>query len=418
MKTIFTSLSPNAQADDILLSLALLAAPPLWQTGKHIARLEREFQKFLGAAYVFSFDSGRTSLFTILTSLNLEAGSEVLLQAYTCVAVPDPVLWTGLTPVFVDIDGDTLNMSPADLEKKITSRSKVLIIQHTFGFPANIDELMRVAKSRGLFVIEDCAHALGATYNNKPVGSFGDAAFFSFGRDKVISSTFGGIAVIKDKKIADNAKRLYASYKFPKRGWTLKQLLHPILMGLVKLTFNVLGVGRALLYFSKVGHLMVPAVYPQEKTGGRPPSVGHRLTNALAIIAFHQFKKLAIFSAHRQQIAKSYEVGLHKIINQRSLSNTKSIYLRYVIRHSRRDEIIKKAKRQGIFLGDWYTTGVAPAGVDYAKIKYNPALCPNAETAAAESVNLPTDIHISEQDAQRIIKFLHLCHCEGTPAAI
>ena len=206
MKPIFTSLTPNAQAGDIFLNLFLLTSPGLWQRGKSITELEDEFRKFLGTEYVFSFDSGRTSLFSILKALHLEQGSEVLLQSYTCVAVPDPVLWAGLTPVYVDIEKETLNMSAADLEKKITFKSKVLIIQHTFGFPADIEKLIQIAKSKGLFVIEDCAHALGATYSSssspeasKPVGSFGDAAFFSFGRDKAISSTFGSVVVTKNK---------------------------------------------------------------------------------------------------------------------------------------------------------------------------------------------------------------------------
>ena len=82
------------------------------------------------------------------------------------------------------------------------------------------------------------------------------------------------------------------------------------------------------------------------------------------------------------------------------------IYLRYVIRHPKRDEILAAAKKQNIHFGDWYSTGVAPVDVDYASIKYDPKTCPNAELAASQTLNLPTDIHITEADAERIIKFL------------
>ena len=117
-------------------------------------------------------------------------GDEVLVQAFTCVAVPNSVLWAQATPVYADIDA-TLNIDPIDVEKKITNRTKAIIVQHTFGIPADMDALVALAKKHNILLIEDCAHSLGATYKGKKVGTFGDAAFFSFGRDKVVSSVFG-----------------------------------------------------------------------------------------------------------------------------------------------------------------------------------------------------------------------------------
>lgn len=406
MKPIFTGLTPNAQTDDIIVNLLLLTAPALWQKGKSIAELEHAFRNFFGHEYVFSFDSGRTSLFSILKSLHLPSDAEVLLQAYTCVAVPDPVLWAGLIPIFVDIEKDTLNMSPEDLEKKITSKSKVLIIQHTFGFPADIEKLMAIAKTHNLFVIEDCAHALGATYQGKQVGTFGDAAFFSFGRDKVISSTFGAVAITRNKEVAINLRHIEQSFTFPRRAWIVKQLAHPSIMAKGKMFYNILSLGKIHIYLAKKLGLTTPAVYPQEKTGGKPPFVFRRLANALAAVAFKQFRKLDTLNAHRRKIAILYEVGLPTMAKQRALPDTEPIYLRYVIMHPKRDEIMAEAKKQNIFLGDWYTTAIAPVGVDYDAIKYNPSSCPNAEQAARETLNLPTDIHITEKDAQRIITFL------------
>lgn len=405
MRPIFTSLTPNAQADDILLNFILLTAPNLWKRGKSVSELEHAFRKLLDTDYVFSFDSGRTSLFAILRALHLKEGDEVLVQAYTCVAVPDPVLWAGLTPIYVDIETETLNMSADDLEKKITPKSKVLIIQHTFGFPADVEKLLAVAKKHNLFVIEDCAHALGATYKGRPVGSFGDAAFFSLGRDKVISSTFGGIVATKNKEVAVNLRHLENSFKLPSAGWIAKQLLHPVMMAKVKFNFRF-DLGKIHMYLLKKLRLTSPAVYPQERAGGRPPFVFRRLANALAAAGHKQFCKLETFNAHRRQIAKLYEVGLPTFSSQQLVASSQPIYLRYVIRHTKRDEIIAAAKKENIFLGDWYTTAIAPTGVDYQAIKYNPATCPNAEAAARETLNLPTDIHITEKDAQRIITFL------------
>ncbi len=408
MKPIFTSLTPNAQASDVWFALAALTAPGSWIRGKSIAELENTLAKFLGLAHVYTFDSGRTGLYAILKALNLQAGDEVLLQAYTCVAVPDPVLWAGAKPIYVDCEAETLTMSAADLEKKITPKSKVLIIQHTFGFPADLEKLMKIAKEHKLFVIEDCAHALGATYQGKQVGTFGDASFFSFGRDKVISCTFGGAVATGNTEFATKLERFANSLPYPGVGWIARQLLHPAIIGLSKSLFNILWLGKMLLYLSKVAGLTPLAVYAAEKKGGRPPFAFHRLANALASAAGRQLERLKKFNQHRVQIAQSYEVGLRKIPfgRQRALPGSAPIYLRYTIRHPKAAEILATAKKKNIFLGDWYTTAVAPTGVSYQAIGYDPKTCPNAEGAAAQSLNLPTDIHITEKEVERIINFI------------
>ena len=166
-----------------------------------IKELENVFREYQNSKYAFSFNSGRSALFTIINALDIKEGDEVLVQAFTCNAVPNPVLWAGGIPIYVDVD-DTLNIDPEDFERKITGRSRVVVIQHTFGVPAQIDKILEIAKRHNLIVIEDCAHALGATHNGKLVGTFGDIAFFSVGRDKVISSVWGGMITTNDEGLA------------------------------------------------------------------------------------------------------------------------------------------------------------------------------------------------------------------------
>src|SRR3989344_1264326 len=139
-KPISISLSPNVQKDDVFLALKLLFRPWKWKKGDGIKKLEEEFKKYLGVKYAFSFNSGRSSLFAILQSLNLNKGDDVLLQVFTCNAVPNPILWAGLNPVYVDC-GDDFNVDIEDLKSKIISGVKVLIVQHTFGLPVNMDEV-------------------------------------------------------------------------------------------------------------------------------------------------------------------------------------------------------------------------------------------------------------------------------------
>src|SRR3989338_4102931 len=134
---ISISLSPNTQKDDILLALKVLFQPWKWKRGIDIEKFEGKLSQVLGIKNVVSFNSGRSSLLAIFDALNFEKGSEILLQAFTCNAVPNPVIWSGLRPVFVDCSAD-YNIDITDLERKITPLSRAVIIQHTFGIPADI----------------------------------------------------------------------------------------------------------------------------------------------------------------------------------------------------------------------------------------------------------------------------------------
>src|SRR3989344_4072533 len=158
-KPISISLSPNVQKDDVALAWKLLFQPWKWAGHKSapaVKQLEDEFKKYLGVKYAFSFNSGRSSLYAILKALNLPQGSDVLLQAFTCNAVPNPVLWAGFNPVYVDCNDD-FNGRFENVE------GKTIIVQHTFGLP-NITPLQTgVCK----YVVEDCAHALGAQINGR-----------------------------------------------------------------------------------------------------------------------------------------------------------------------------------------------------------------------------------------------------------
>ncbi|KKU80518.1 MAG: DegT/DnrJ/EryC1/StrS aminotransferase, partial [Candidatus Gottesmanbacteria bacterium GW2011_GWA1_47_8] len=190
---ISASLSPNTEPDDVWLAIQTLFSPWKWQNGEALLRVRQWF-----GGEITLFSSGRVSLFAILKSFEIGTGDEVIIQAFTCVAVPNSVLWSGATPVYVDID-DTCNIDPQNVEKKITNKTKAIIIQHTFGIPADLVELAKIAKKHGLLIIEDFAHSLGLHIS-------GDAAFFSFGRDKVISSVWGGGAVINSKYQMANDK--------------------------------------------------------------------------------------------------------------------------------------------------------------------------------------------------------------------
>ena len=404
LRPISISLSPNVQRDDVWLTLKsvlkILATPRAIPSA--VANLENAFKEYLGAKYAFSFNSGRSALYTIMKALDIKEGDEVLLQAFTCNAVPNPVLWAGGKPVYVDVDS-TLNVDPSDLEKKISDKSRAIIVQHTLGVPAQIDKILEIARRHNLIVIEDCAHALGAKYNGTLVGTFGDIAFFSFGRDKVISSVWGGMVTTNSENLASKIREIYKDLPKPSRSWTLKQLLHPLLFSVIIPTYYIFG--KYLLAFLRIVRGVGLAVSKIERMGEQPTMFPARMPDALAELALHQFGKLEKYNTHRKEIAELYFENINPAYARLPARYEGAIYLRFNIRHPNAKEVIQDAKRKHILLGDWYKNIIDPIGTDFSKMHYTPDSCPNAERAAREIINLPTHINISSKNAKRIVQY-------------
>ena len=406
IRPISISLSPNTEADDVWAAFLLYVQPWRWKRGKAIEEFEQEFGDYLGVSHAVSFNSGRSAFLATLESLGLQKGDEVLLQAFTCNAVPNPVLWGGLRPVYVDCKDD-YNIDAADLEKKITQRSKVVVIQHTFGLPADIEKIQEICTKHNLILLEDCAHALGAEYKGKKVGTFGKASFFSFSRDKVISSVYGGMTVTNDVELTEKLRSYQKSVGYPSFLWIKQQVLHPWLMNLLILpTYRIFG--KYLLIVAQWIHMLSKAVHKKEKRGERPGYFPKALPNALAILAGKQLQKLDRFNSHRRQIAALYAKELSN--TNYKLQDTKyqegNIFLRFPIQHPKAHEIIKKSWSKNLLLGDWYITPIAPYDTHIEKIGYQWGSCPKAEELAKTTLNLPTHIRIAEKEARKIIQFL------------
>ena len=404
-KTIAISLSPNTTSQDTLLALKLICSPGKWQTGERIEELERQVAAYIGTDYAFSLDSGRSSLYLTLKAMGIGPGDEVLLQAYTCVAVPNAVVWCGATPRYVDIDPVTLNMDPEDLQAKISSKPRAIIVQHTFGRPAPMDEICSIARQRGVRVIEDCAHAIGATYQSKRVGCFGDAAIFSFGRDKVISSVSGGMVVINDPALAMNLTAIHDQLPFPSASWIFQQLFHPIAFAGILSWYDVMKVGKtALVGFQKMG-LLSRAVVKEELGGCMPPSMPTRMPAAVASMALSQFSRLEDFNQNRQRLAGIYTESIANLgIGLPSGDNkeTESIFLRYTIQVPDPEGLHQAAKAQHIYLGNWYDSVISPKQTDLEAVNYKLGVCPVAEKTATTSVNLPTHPKVQLSEARTI----------------
>jgi dTDP-4-amino-4,6-dideoxygalactose transaminase len=412
MKPISTSLSPNIEKDDIWLAFKMLFQFWKWKKGEAVMVLEEKFRKYLGIKYAFAFNSGRSALMAILDSLEIRKGDEILIQAFTCNAAVNSILAAGVKPVFVDID-QTINMDPEDLKKKITPRAKAVMVQHTFGWPARIDRVKEIAQKHNLYLIEDCAHSLGAEYKGGKVGTFGEMAFFSFGRDKVISSVFGGIAAVNDEQIAEKIKNFQKKISYPSSFWIFQQLLHPVLVNYFVLPAYGISswLGTAVLGALHKFFILSKAVYKEEKRGEIACYFPKKMPNVLALLALNQFGKLERFNKHRQAIADLYQKNLEGKF-QMPLARRKDvalpIFMKFpVLVEEETDAILKKARKKKIYLNDgWRKTPIVPPDVDIKKTRYQWGSCPKAERMARKIINLPTHINISFRKAEKIIKFL------------
>jgi dTDP-4-amino-4,6-dideoxygalactose transaminase len=393
-KVISSGLSPNLEKDDISLAVSLLLKPSKWRNKLYLSNLKRWFSNYFYTKNVYLTNAGRSALYLLLKSAGIGKGDEVLVQAFTCVGAVEPILWLGASPVYADIEKKTFNIDPMDSKKKITKKTKAIIVQHTFGIPADIDKLDKIASNNKLLLIEDCAHSLGAKLNGGKVGTFGDAAFFSFGRDKVVSSVFGGAAVVHRPDKFENIDKLYKDIKEPTRTWTFKQLLHPIASWII-LPIYRLQIGKILLFLlQKLGLLSKP--YSSiEYGGGMPKNYPGKLSPALAKLALNQLNKLERFNKKRRKIASKY--GKVK---------KGAIYLRYPILVDKPKRFYKNARKKGIILGRWYSNIIDPIGADFGKFNYKIGTCPIAEESAKKIINLPTYPRMSEEEITKAVRFI------------
>lgn len=181
----------------------------------YVARLERAYQAWLGEPYTLAVSGGTTALVTALTALGVGTGDEVIVPGYTYIATASAVISVGAIPVIAEVD-DTLTLDPADFEKKITPLTRCVIPVHMRGLPAQLDEIIAIAKKHGIAVLEDVAQANGGTYKGKALGSIGDAGAFSFQQYKVVTAGEGGLVCTRDEAVY---KRMACKHDSAMRFW-------------------------------------------------------------------------------------------------------------------------------------------------------------------------------------------------------
>jgi dTDP-4-amino-4,6-dideoxygalactose transaminase len=390
---------------DCMVALRYLLSGRGLIDGPAIAEYEAEFARTTGARFACSFWAGRVGLYALLLGLGVGREDEVLLQVPTHVVVANAIRYAGARPVYVDCRLDSYNIDLEQAELRVTSRTKVLLLQHTFGNPVDIDAALELAARRNLVVIEDCVHALGATYRGRPVGSFGKAAFFSTEETKTISSTMGGMVTTDDPELAARLIAFQRTCARPAASQTIRYLFKFVAYHLLTKPFAH-RFTRAVYELVGRRHPLPRATSQAELRGARPANYEQLLSNAQAALALRQLRRLQSNIEHRRRVAAIYAARLAEagIRVPRTVDGAEPAFVRYPIWVEDRPLAIRAA-RPRVLLGNWFTS-VLEEAASPEHGAYAAGSCPRAEAAAEHLVNLPTHALIDDSDIEAIVSRL------------
>ncbi|MHC4617641.1 MAG: DegT/DnrJ/EryC1/StrS family aminotransferase [Planctomycetota bacterium] len=375
-----------------------------------ITKYEQLFAEQFEAGRSFSFWKGRVALHAILKALGVQAGDEVILPGYTCVVDVNPIKYLGATPVYIDIEPATFNMNVELLEEKITPNTKVIIAQHTYGYPCDMDTIMNVANKSSIYVIEDSCHAFGSKYKGKVVGTFGKAAYFSFQWNKLYTTGIGGMVLTNDSELAEEMDSLCADELCrPSKKEVLmlatqlaiyRTFIYPRTTALAQAAFRYLVRKGVVVGSSKVDEY---AAAPMEKDFFKA------MSRIQASSGLKQLRKAEQNIAHRKKMAQLYdrlleEKGWPK--RQYDASIMEPVMVRYPVRIAEKDRALAEAARAGVELGSWFNAPLHQIETSLQAYDYEPGICPQAEKAAREVVNLPLHPRANEKTAKRTVEFV------------
>jgi perosamine synthetase len=394
-------LGGTTTAHDVATALRHLAALGSLVDGPSVATFERLFAARVGTKHAVSFAAGRVGLYGILRCLGIGAGDEVLVQVPTHIVVANAIRYTGAQPTYVDCDLSNYNIDLKQAEERVTARTRALLVQHTFGIPVDMGTATALADRNGLHLIEDCVHALGATFNGRQVGTFGRAGFFSTEETKTISTTMGGMVTTDDDELAGQLCSFQRSCRPPSASQTARYLLKLILYHtLTEPRTHVIA--RAAYEFGGERHPLPRPTEAAELHGKRPSGFARRLSNGQAAVGVTQLAALEANLAHRRRIAEHYQALLapHGFRLPEPPAASRPVYVRYPVWVEDRSSTARAVASRAV-LGTWFTS-VLEEAVDPRYGGYLPGSCPRAEDAARHLVNLPTHARVDERDAAEI----------------
>lgn len=287
--------------------LDCLASGWVSSKGTYIDRFEKAFAGFIGTKYAVATSSGTSAIHLALAALDIGLGDEIIIPALTMIATALPIIYTGATPVLVDSEPRTGNIDTTKIQAAVTHRTRAIIPVHLHGHPADMTEIVRLAKKNNLAVIEDAAEAHGAQIHGKKAGSFGDMGCFSFYGNKIITTGEGGMVTTNSKSFADRVRSLRNLARTPGKHFLHKEIAY-----------------------------------------------AYRLSNLQAALGLAQTEDARRFVAKKRRVARTYNRLLKKIPNitlPTEIPGYTSVYWQYGIllkNKKTRDGIEKKLAARGI----------------------------------------------------------------------
>lgn len=252
-------------------------------TGPRTVEFEKNIAAYVGASHAVALSSCTAALHVSLAALGVGEGDEVITSTLTFCSTANVILHLRARPIFVDVERETLTMDPTLLGAKLTPRTKVIMPVHYGGHPCNMGEIGAIANTNGIHVVEDAAHALGASYAGKKIGTLSEFSCFSFYAIKNITTAEGGAVTLEDDDLADKI-RLYSLHGMSRDAWKR---------------------------YTSTGSWYYEVLYPGFK---------YNMTDIQAALGLCQLKKLEIFIRRRQELARLYDEGFSGLEELRPLS--------------------------------------------------------------------------------------------------
>lgn len=382
--------------------IARLALAGQWRRGPDRAEFERLFAEQMCVPEAVSFGSGRAALRAICRALQLAPGAEIILPAYTDQSVPQTLIDLGLRPVFADIEATSHNLDPARAAEKIGPATRAIIATHLFGRPCRLAEITELARANNLKLIEDCAHSYGATYGGRPVGVFGDGAFFSFAATKILGTMGGGMAVCRRPEdtaavrraaeaerppsVASLARKVFAAYVMSWLTW--RPFFGLIIYPLLRLIDDPIR-----LYDRTFRRLLRQ----------KPDNPGG-LSNLQSRLGLEKLQSLDRFTGicrcHAARLQEWLDPHIQRLEEP---AGAEAVYYFYIVLHPARREMARRLLREGLDTGYRLMRHCAAMFGDSGRY-------PETERAIAESLQLPIfplaedDLRILAETVNRIFR--------------
>ena len=355
---------------------------------------------------------GRVGLAKILSGLGISHGDRVLIQAFTCVAVPEAIMSIGASPVYVDIENNSVNMDPKKIEDCLISHAKIkaIIVQHTFGIIANMDVITKISKSYNVELIEDCCHSFGSSINGEKAGSWGVASFNSFEWGKPIIAGIGGSVETSNEELESYLRKNYNTLSNPGLLLNIRNTLQMVAFFLLYRPSLYWPIKDMFHFFSKIG--LITGNYSYDKNISiNNYEYSMKMPFINKVFLSYSNSKINKTLEHRKKIGELY-YNLLKDIDSISIpfipTNQEVYYCRFPILVKDKLILLKHARAKHFEISSWYESPVHPLTRDQLiDVGYINGSCQNVEKLCDSVVSLPVNNRVTEENVRQLSDFLH-----------